>query len=328
MHPSNSAVLSEVEAIASAEGVSIFPYHRKRIMSWKIDRLKKVWVTGTLLIDGKPQEVVLKIRPNGSVTPREEFVSSEQAASAINSFLASRHFLAARTLRSNFTVPPEWVIREMIAGEVIGALDFPTTANEGRLLQLLQSIRQLLDAAKDEINNFHFITPNWQEIWINELAERQEAVTYCFGNSGTSTIKAILSNTVNASHSLGLLHGDLAPQNILVTPTEYRVIDWGEAAIGPKAIDWITAWSFAVWLPKLRRNILRTMFQSCQSLPELIETKQWSLLVAARMLVKFAENDFYFSHNHEEPRRLAQQAKAIGEQAWKNFKELEDVIQP
>jgi hypothetical protein len=321
----NERVWQELTTIADQQGVTIDDYHFHRVMGWEIERLKKIWVTGKIENLGKTIPVVLKIRPSGSVIASADFVRTELAGGEINQFLADNSFPASRTIKQNLNNPPEWIIREYLPGDVIGPLDIEIAIDNRKFISTLQQMRQLLDRAYREINLSVIPRPDWQAMWLKELDQFSTAVKSELGQEALNTLETILSGHYSFK-SLSLVHSDLAPQNIVVTNGDYLIIDWGEVAVGPRAVDWMTVWSFAVFQPELQKELVKQMLRNCQSVEELAETKLAGLAIAARLMLKFAENAKYFADNPKEPSRLIHRSRAILEQSWKNFQLLQKIL--
>lgn len=321
----NHQVYQEIKAVAEQQGIALQENEPQRILSWKIGRLKKVWSVGTKKDTG--QKVIIKLRPLGSVTSVEEFRRTETVEAQITDHLVQLGLRAQRTLKTQFDEAPEWIIREFSDGKPIGDIMILPTIDIDELFNFLVEMRQDLDTITDKIDHRLLNRHDWQKKWLEEFNQRRQAVITHLGHEVASTLASAIKWPAHLECQPSVLHNDLAPQNILQNEQGFFLIDWGEACLGPRAIDWAMVWSFALDSPELREKILAQAQSEAKTEKELQEVKEIFLALNARMVASFAEwHDYYKNHPDVETRfaRVVDEAIAALPKAWKNFQELQE----
>lgn len=318
------ALVGVIERIVTELGITLkHPWH---IDTWQIRPTDKIMIPGTQTRNGQAVAIRLKIRnPLGPVS-KEKFVGSEQVAEQVNEALAAAGLPAQRTLETQFNSSPEWILRLDLPGTPTGDHAFSADINFTELTAFLAKWRPALDAVGQRIDRQLLAQPDWAAKWFAEFRLRRPAVAKQVGEQAAATLEQILSQPFRAELTNSLVHTDLAPPNILRGPDGFFVIDWNEAAWGPKALDWMMVWSFLLDSPTVRQAILKLMIGECRTTAELAETKTAARMIAARMVASFAEWADYHTTAAAAETQFAAEAAAALPKAWRNFQELETIL--
>ncbi len=317
----NEELIRAVPSILAS--LHVTPLENLHFSTWRVLPAHKILIAGVQDEEGKKIPVRLKVRTPGQVNPREKFIQSETVARHINDWLAQGGLPAQKTIKVNFDSPPEWILRLELAGAPVGNHSFRSEIDSTQLIKFVVELRQALDQMSQGVNRALLNHRDWQAQWLKEFNQREGFVSKHLGPEMLNTLKLILSQPLSVSESSSIIHTDLAPANILQGQNGFFVIDWGEAAWGPKAIDWMTVWSFAYDRPELGRALLKAMFDQCQTEAEKNETVQVAKMMAARLLSSFAEwYDYYDQPRPGEKPAAIQEARQALPLARQRFVEL------
>ncbi len=290
------------------------PTEELHFSNWQIKPWQKILIAGKQTEEGKTRMVRLKIRTPGEVNPRQRFIRSESVARYINDRLAEAGLPAQKTLQTNFDSPPEWILRLDLKGTSVGKHSFKPEIDSTQLLEFIVGWRRALDQISQKADRTLLNHRDWQEQWSKEFDQRRKFVLQHLGQEMLDLLAQILSQPLTVTQTNSIVHTDLAPANILDGGKNgLFVIDWGEAAWGPKAIDWMTIWLFAYDRPEFGQAILKAMLNQCQTVAEKTETIQVAKMIVARLLSSFAEwYDYYCQpRSNENPANIAEAEKAL-----------------
>lgn len=296
----NQQIIDQAEQIANSQGYRITNQARESASHWRVNRVKRIIFPCEKLPDNTsgPEFVLLKYRPENSIISKQRFITNESSSKALNEQLSDAGITAQRTLKTSFNQPPEWIIREFLQGRPLGNFAISAEIDTQKFFDYLISLRKKLDCLTGKIDRDLLNPYEWQEKLRNEFAERRHFLTDKIDSSLLATFDNYQDQHLPELDKT-VLHGDLAPTNILLNQGEFQVIDWGEVSIGPALVDWMIVWSTAVYHPDFQKQILETVL----SVPsENLETvKGYVIKVASRMLSTFAEGlEYYKSHPEED----------------------------
>jgi len=294
------------------EEQKITPLENLHFSRWQIQPWHKILIPGNQIFNGKPRSVRLKVRVPGNFNPRDSFIRNEKVAQIINDQLFRAGLPAQRTLAVNFDQPPEWILRQEIEGRPLGHHSFLPAAKSSDLAAFIKSLRQSLDEIGRNIDRNLLSNYNWQDKWLGELKQRHQAVIDHLGRETTELIEAQLSQQFDFQLTNSLVHADLSPSNILQGRNGFCVIDWGEALWAPRAIDWLTVWSFAFARPDLQQQLVKMMMSESANEDQRHETKLAAKMTAARLMYKFAEfYDYYLRYPNEKQKDIDEAFEAL-----------------
>jgi len=280
--------------------------------AWHLTPQTKIVMPCDQLRDGRKVPVRLKIRVPNSVTSRETFIAFEQAAREVNEQLFKAGLPAQRTIEANFDQPPEWIIREEIEGSPIGNRSFDPAVSDEEIMAFLERLRTSLDQIAPRVNRQLLSTYNWQTKWLDQFNEAGSNILAHLGEKTFELVKEKLSQPITTQLTNSLVHTDLSPINILRGQAGLFPIDWNEALWGPRAIDWMTIWSFAYDRPDLSELILTAMLKEPHDPNERQETIKVAEATAARMLYKFAESyDYHLKSPGERKGNIEEAIQAL-----------------
>jgi aminoglycoside phosphotransferase (APT) family kinase protein len=253
-----------------------------------------------------------------------DFIRSEKVEQIITQSLAELGIEVSQTIKSNFVTAPQWTLRYLVEGEPVGNNFIRPEFEREEFVSFLMNLRDKLDSITEKIDPKLLPKRDFPKKWLTEYDDRSRYVIKHLGAKADQLLRAAIAELKDIDYESRLLHNDLAPQNILETKSGYSLIDWGEAALGPRVIDWAMLWSFSVDLPKLREAIIE------RSLSEVEQKHQTSAKVVflglvARMVASFAEwSDHYLTHQQEahQFQRLANEAFDSLPKVWNNFRQL------
>lgn len=313
-----------VDSVAAEVGIQVDEesYARlDRMAAWDLRRIKKIWSTGTY-VDGR--KVLLKILPANSATPLEDFIRSETVEKDITQSLTELGMEVSQTIKTNFAASPHWVVRYLVEGEPVGNNFIRPEFEREDFTTFLITLRDKLNTTTGKIDPKLLPERDFPTKWLKEYNDRSAHVIKHLGADADGQLRSAIANVKDTTYEKWLLHNDLAPQNILKTRSGYSLIDWGEATLGPRVIDWAMLWSFAIDLPKLQQTIIE------RSLSEVKQSDQDTAKViflglAARMVASFAEwFEHYKTHQKEADQfpRVANEAFDALPKIWKNFQKL------
>lgn len=316
----NQAACDEIEKIAISQNISLIEKYKDRILSWDIKDLKKIWAVGIDNNSGK--KVLIKIRPSNSILPIKNFVDSELREKSITNHLASHDIKTQKVLAEQLDDTPQWIIREYDDGKTIGNMSFNLSINEDKLFIALKKLRVGLDKISNDALLEPFANYDWQNKIHIEFHDRRKYIVEFLGEEVATMIEKSMSVPARTLKPESLLHNDLAPQNIIESDDEYFVIDWGESALGPRALDWATVWSFAVFHPDLQDKFLEIAVFKIKDEKEQTVAKKIFLTVAARLMASFAEYHHYRMNLSSKTKEETSYNEDSLDRAWKNFKKL------
>lgn len=326
MEKVNQEIIDQAESIARSQGYRLSDRDRDAAEHWRVQRVKRIIFSCVKLNDNTsgPEKVLLKYRPANSTITKERFIANENSSQALNQQLEQAGIKAQRTLKTQFAETPEWIFREYLPGEPLGNHSIPENVDEEALFTYLLQLREKLKKLVPTINRDLLNNYNWNEKLNNEYFERRHFLEEHLDHKTLTQFDLAHRQEIKASNET-VLHGDLAPTNILTHDKQFLAIDWGEASIGPAVVDWMIVWSTAVYQPQLRENILKEVMKEPVN-NQLDSTSIFAIKVASRMLSTFAEGLNYYLTHPEEDEIFRQEITRMFPLAVQNTKELLEKI--